>query len=64
MKNLLPREKECLYWVARGKTSEEIALILEIKPSTVRHHLREVRTKLNCPTIAACVYRGITLALI
>jgi DNA-binding CsgD family transcriptional regulator len=58
MKPLLPREKECLYWIAKGKTSKEIAIILNLKLSTVRNYLRDIRAKLDSATIAESVYKA------
>ncbi len=44
---LTKRERECLHWVAKGKTSWEISRILEISEHGVIHHLRNVMQKLN-----------------
>jgi DNA-binding CsgD family transcriptional regulator len=56
---LLPREKECLSWIAKGKTSEEVAMIMGIKLSTTRSYLKNVRVKLNCTSMAQCVYKAL-----
>lgn len=48
--NLNDREIETLMWAARGKTSEEIATILEISERTVNFHLNNARTKLGVAT--------------
>ncbi|WP_051481441.1 autoinducer binding domain-containing protein [Paraburkholderia nodosa] len=45
---LTPRQRECLTWVARGKTSAEIATILGISHYTVNYHLEEAMKALNC----------------
>lgn len=42
---LTPRERECLQWVARGKTSWEIGRILTISEHGVVFHLRSVMRK-------------------
>ncbi|AJP56205.1 hypothetical protein UC34_02700 [Pandoraea vervacti] len=42
---LTPRERECLRWVARGKTSWEIGRILTISEHGVVFHLRSVMRK-------------------
>ncbi len=44
---LTPREKEVLRFIAEGKTSREIAALLEIAPLTVDHHRRNIMKKLN-----------------
>ncbi|WP_376767374.1 helix-turn-helix domain-containing protein [Paludibacterium denitrificans] len=36
---LTPREKECLSWVSAGKTSWEIARILNVAEATVIFHI-------------------------
>ena len=59
------REAQVLTWVAEGKRNGEIALILEISPRTVHHHLERIYAKLNVETrtaataIALCArYQG------
>ncbi len=44
---LTPREAEVLVWVARGKTTSEIAIILNSKPATVSKHLDHIYQKLG-----------------
>lgn len=44
------REIEALMWAARGKTSEEIALIMSISERTVNFHLNNARDKLGVAT--------------
>jgi DNA-binding CsgD family transcriptional regulator len=44
---LTPREAEVLIWVARGKTSSEIAAILDAKPATISKHLDHIYQKLG-----------------
>lgn len=44
---LSSRERECLIWTARGKTSEEIALIINRSVPTVNYHLQKAMRKLN-----------------
>lgn len=54
--NALPltqREKEVLTWVARGKTNEDIGLILHISHRTVQKHLEHVFAKLGVETRTA-----------
>ncbi|MGU7811615.1 autoinducer binding domain-containing protein [Burkholderia sp. AW49-1] len=53
---LSPRQRECLSWVARGKTSWEISIILGISRHTVEYHIAEAMKTLNVNSrIAAAV---------
>ncbi len=52
---LSARSKICLTWVARGKTIEEIAEILNIHEATVRFHLNEARRRLNASSLPQLV---------
>jgi DNA-binding CsgD family transcriptional regulator len=54
---LTRREREVLDWVARGKTSREIAALLVLSPYTVRKHIENVLAKLEVPTRSAAVAR-------
>ncbi|QLL64417.1 helix-turn-helix domain-containing protein [Sinorhizobium mexicanum] len=49
------RERECLLWVARGKSSWDIGVILGISENTVNFHMKNVMRKLNVSsrTVAA-----------
>ncbi|EIM72616.1 LuxR family transcriptional regulator [Nitratireductor aquibiodomus RA22] len=44
---LSPREQECLFWVAEGKTAWETAVILGLSEHTVRCYLESARRKLG-----------------
>ena len=46
------RERECLLWVARGKTYAETAIILGLSFATIKTNLDAARYKLNCATLA------------
>jgi LuxR family quorum sensing-dependent transcriptional regulator len=54
---LTTRERECLRWVAAGKTDWEIGVILGISASTVRFHLDRARGKLGVRTRVQAVAR-------
>lgn len=58
---LTPREAEVLIWVARGKTSMEIAVILNSKTATVSKHLDHIYHKLGVEnrTSAAAYVAGL-----
>lgn len=61
---LSEREIECLRWCARGKTSEETALIVGISHHTVNHHIKSVQTKLNVYSMRQAINRAATMNLI
>jgi DNA-binding CsgD family transcriptional regulator len=42
---LTEREVECLYWIAEGKTSEEMAMILGISRNTINNYVTSVMRK-------------------
>lgn len=44
---LTPREKDCLTWVAEGKTSWEISKILNLSDHTVNFHINNATKKLG-----------------
>lgn len=50
---LTPRQSEVLYWVAEGKTSPEIGLILGMSTWTVRDHLKQIFVRLGVETRTA-----------
>ncbi|WP_245322528.1 LuxR family transcriptional regulator [Mesorhizobium sp. WSM3882] len=45
--NLSPREKECILWTAKGKSSWEIGKILGISINTVNFHIKNVIKKMD-----------------
>jgi len=61
--HLTARELECLRWVARGKDTSEIAVILDISPHTARFYLKSARFKLDCVTSAQAVSKAVKLGL-
>jgi LuxR family transcriptional regulator, quorum-sensing system regulator BjaR1 len=52
---LSPRERECLQWVAAGKSDWDIGMILGISASTVEKHLLAARRKLGAMNRAQAV---------
>ena len=58
------REVETLTWVARGKTSAEIAEILGLTKRTVDIHIDNARTKLGAATRTQAVIKAATGRLI
>jgi DNA-binding response OmpR family regulator/DNA-binding CsgD family transcriptional regulator len=55
---LTERQAEVLYWVAQGKTSSEIALILSAAVKTVKKHLQRIYDKLGVDTRTAAALRA------
>lgn len=53
--DLTRRERECLTWVAYGRTDEEIAVILGISRTTVRSYIDTARAKLEADSRAQAV---------
>lgn len=56
---LTEREVECLFWIAEGKTSDEIAMILGISRNTINNYItsvmRKTATKTRSEAIAYAV---------
>lgn len=61
---LTPRERECLTWLAKGKSIDDISDILGISRHTVRAHADGARAKVHGLNITHTVARAITLNLI
>lgn len=57
---LTRREAEVLYWLSLGKTSRDIADILEMSPRTVPKHLEHVFEKLGVETRTAAAAMAIS----
>ncbi len=53
--SLSSRERECLSWVAAGKTDWETSRILNISQSTVQEHVKRALVKLNASTRAHAI---------
>lgn len=56
---LTSRERECLNWVAKGKTDFEIGIILSISARTARFHIENAKRKLGVATRVQAVTRAI-----
>lgn len=55
---LSPRQREALEWVAEGKTTQDIAVIMGISPAMVEKHLRLAREALDVETTAHAVAKA------
>lgn len=53
--HLTSRERECLLWIAEGKTDWEIGVILGIARKSVERHVQNLRNKLGAATRAHAV---------
>jgi DNA-binding CsgD family transcriptional regulator len=63
-RELTRRELECLTWAARGKTEEEIGLIIGRSPATARFHLRNAMAKLDASNRTHAVARACSRGLV
>lgn len=61
---LTPRERDCLQWIADGKSNWDIGMILGISENTVRFHIKNLLRKLQAPSRTAAVVQAIRLGLI
>lgn len=57
-RHLTKRQREVLQWVGDGKTTQDIALLLELTPATVEKHLRLAREALDVETTAQAVLKA------
>lgn len=62
--HLSPRQRECLTWVARGKSSWAIARILGISHHTVDYHIAEAMKNLNVTSRTAAAVNATVQGLI
>ena len=45
---LTERETECINWLIKGKSAEEIGLILNLSKRTVESHIHNIKEKTQC----------------
>ncbi|MBO4228479.1 helix-turn-helix transcriptional regulator [Bradyrhizobium neotropicale] len=55
---LSEREKDCLRWVAEGKSSWEIGKILQISDNTVNFHLKNAMRKLDATSRTQAIVKA------
>ncbi len=58
------REIEILKWVREGKSNQEIGMILNISPLTVKNHVQKILRKLQATNRAQAVSKAISLRLL
>ncbi len=56
---LSERERECLFWVAEGKTTDEVALILGVSHNTTNRYIAHAIRKLSASNRAKAVANAI-----
>lgn len=61
---LTERQREALEWVADGKTSQDVALLMQVSPAMVEKHLRLAREALSVDTTAQAVAKAALMNLI
>jgi LuxR family transcriptional activator of conjugal transfer of Ti plasmids len=62
--SLSEREKACLLWTARGKSSWEIGRILSISENTVVFHIKNAMRKLGTSNRTLAAVKALQLGLI
>jgi len=58
------RERDCLIWIAQGKSSWDIGMILNISGNTVNYHVKNAMRKLGTTSRTVAVVKAIRLNLI
>ncbi|MER8747478.1 LuxR family transcriptional regulator [Mesorhizobium sp. M1004] len=58
------REKECILWTARGKSSWEIGQILAISVNTVNFHIKNVMRKLDAASRTVAAIKAVNSGII
>ncbi len=62
--SLTERQRQALEWVADGKTTQDVAMLMEVSPAMVEKHLRLAREALQVETTAQAVAKASLLNLI
>lgn len=63
-RSLTQRQREALEWVADGKTTQDVALLMAVSPAMVEKHLRLAREVLSVDTTAQAVAKAALMNLI
>lgn len=61
---LSKREKDVLRWTAEGKSSMEIAALLDITERTINFHIANILKKMNCTNRTSAAVRAALLGLL
>ncbi|OAP38627.1 LuxR family transcriptional regulator [Sinorhizobium americanum] len=62
--DLSSREKECILWAAKGKSSWEVGTILGISENTVNFHIKNAMRKLDTGSRTTAAIKAITFGII
>ncbi|WJI74739.1 MULTISPECIES: LuxR family transcriptional regulator [unclassified Mesorhizobium] len=62
--DLSTRERECILWTARGKSSWEIGIILGISVNTVNFHVKNVMRKLDARSRTLAALKAVKFRII
>lgn len=57
-RRLTKRQREALEWVGDGKTTQDIAILMDLTPATIEKHLRLARETLGVETTAQAVLKA------
>lgn len=57
-RQMTKRQREVLQWVGDGKTTQDIAILLDLTPATIEKHLRLARDALDVETTAQAVLKA------
>ena len=64
MPHVSQRVRECIFWVAQGKTDQDVATILGIRPETVRTYMKSAFRYLDVTTRARLVHEALRVGII
>lgn len=59
LRQLSARQQECLFWLVRGKTFREIAVLLGLSLRTVEAYIECIKNKLGCYTKGQIIEKAI-----
>lgn len=62
--HLTSRERDCLNWIAYGKTSWEISMILGVSENAINFHIKNIFVKLDVCTRAMAIFKASQLGLL
>lgn len=57
-----PRESDVIFWLVQGKSNDEIAAILRIRPDSVSRNLQSIYTKMGVDHRVAATLHALSLA--
>lgn len=61
---LSERERECLFWVSEGKTTDEVAMILGVSANTVNSYITHAMQKLSASNRAMAIATAVRSGII